>query len=318
MSILCVGELVADIIVGAIPNVEKLPDSVIVDEIRIANGGDALNTAVGLGRLGNQVFFVGKAGNDAFGQQLIDIAKQSGVNTDYVRFSEKCANSKVVALIYADGSRHFLHCPGSNEEFSREDIDLAVMLRCKHLHIGGTFHLPSFDGFGAMNALQQAQSLGLTTSMDVCYDHSGRWLELIRCCLPYLDYFMPSIDEARVMLGIDNVSQLAKEFQLLGAKNIIIKMGEAGSFCCPEQGLPFIHGCYHVDVVDTTGAGDAFVAGLLSGLDDGCTLEQSVLRGTANAAFAVQAMGATTGIGDLNTMLHFINSTDKPAIIYGA
>ena len=308
--------MVADIVVRPVPSMAEMPDSVIVDEIDIVNGGDALNTAVGLGRLGHQVRFIGRAGNDSFGRQIVDIAKAAGVCTDYVCFSKEQANSKVVALIRGDGARHFLHCPGSNQEFCMEDISLEAIKLSDHFHIGGTFHLPSFDGTGAAQALRTAKDMGLTTSMDVAYDHSGRWLETIRGCLPYLDYFLPSLGEAKCMLGLTEPAAIAAALKRLGAKNIIIKMGGHGSYCSPENGQPFICGCYSVDAVDTTGAGDAFVGGFISALDDKKSLPECMIRGTANAAFAVQAVGATTGIPGREILLDFINTTEQPAIKY--
>jgi len=316
MSILCAGEMTADIVVRPIPDLADMPDSIIVDEIGIVNGGDALNTAVNLGRHGHKVYFGGRAGSDSLGRQIVDLAKEAGVCTDYVRFSKDEATSRVVALIRNDGARNFLHCPGANREFCVEDISLEAIKLCGHFHIGGTFHLPAFDGAGAAQALKTAGEYGLTTSMDVAYDHSGRWLDIISCCMPYLDYFLPSIGEAECMLHTTNPAEIAAAFRNLGVKNIIIKMGENGVYCSPENGQPFTCGSYHVNAVDTTGAGDAFVGGFIGALDDGGDLLTCVLRGTANAAFAVQKVGATAGIPNKTTLLNFINSTERPLVKY--
>lgn len=314
MSILCVGEMVADVVVRPVPCIRELPDSVIVDEINIVNGGDALNTAVGLARLGRDVRFVGCAGNDAFGRQIVQLAEEAGVCMSGVRYSETVGNSKVIVLIREDGARNFLHTPGSNQQFCSEDISWEALGQSDHFHIGGTFHLPAFDGEGARQVLRTAQEAGLTTSMDVAYDHSGRWLETIRCCLPYLDYFMPSIGEAEQMLHTAEPRAIAEIFKCLGVKNVIIKMGEAGAYCSPADGKAFTCGCYHVDAVDTTGAGDAFVSGFLAALDRGERIDNCVLYGTANAAFVVQKVGATTGIPSIDELTSFINSTERPVM----
>ena len=311
LSILCVGEMVADIVVRPVPAMDTLPDSVTVEQIEIVNGGDALNTAVGLGRMGYEVAFIGRAGNDEFGRKVIEAARSAGVCMDGVRCSAGRASSKVIALIREDGARNFLHCPGPNEEFCLEDIPEAVMKKHRHFHIGGTFHLPAFDGPGAAEALRRAKALGLTTSMDVAYDHSGRWLETIRCCMPYLDYFLPSLGEAECMLHTKDPGRIAAELKALGAGSVILKMGEEGSYCSPKTGRAFTCGCYAVDAVDTTGAGDAFVGGFIGGLDSGEPLTDCVVRGTAAAAFAVRSVGASTGIPDGRTLSHFINSTER-------
>ena len=106
-------------------------------------------------------------------------------------------------------------------------------------------------------------------------------------------------------------SDIAASLKDLGVRNVIIKMGEEGVYCNPEKDRPFTCGCYHVKAVDTTGAGDAFVGGFIGALDDGESFETSVVRGTAAAAFAVQAVGATAGIPNHENLLNFINSTER-------
>jgi sugar/nucleoside kinase (ribokinase family) len=316
MKILCVGEMVADVVVKPVPVIDFKTDSVIVQEISIKNGGDALNTAVGLGKLSHDVVFIGRAGNDVFGRQIVEIAREAGVNVEHVVFSKTEENSKVIALIREDGERCFLHRVGSNKELCAADIDMKVMEQCGHLHIGGTFHLDTFDGEQAAQVLKCATELGLTTSMDVAYDHSGRWLSLIRCCMPYLTYFVPSLNEAQHMLGSEDCRYITEAFKKEGVKNVIVKLGKEGVYCDPEDGKPFRCGTYDVPVVDATGAGDGFMAGLISGIADGLPLTECVVRGTANAAFVIQAVGATSGVPDRSRLLEFINSTERPEIVY--
>lgn len=317
MSILCVGEMVADIVVRPVPVDVQHCDSTIVDEISIVNGGDALNTSVGLGKLGYDVTFIGKAGRDAFGRMIVDIAEKAGVDISHVKFSQVYDNSKVVALISADGQRSFLHCPGSNKEFSIDDIEEDVLRGKRIFHIGGTFHLPSFDGEkGAARVLAKAQALGLTTCMDVAFDHSGRWLETIGCCLPHLDFFLPSIGEVQEMLHIIDEVEAAQIFKEMGVKNVIIKLGEAGVYCSPQKSRAFYCDCYHVQTVDTTGAGDGFVGGFIGALDSGKCLEDCILEGTANAAFVVQKVGATAGVPTRRELEAFIRNQNVPKVRY--
>lgn len=317
MSILCVGEMVADIVVRPVPADVQQRDSTIVEEISVVNGGDALNTAVGLGRLGHDVAFIGKAGKDDFGRMLVDIARNAGVDVSHVKVSQIYDNSKVVALISADGQRSFLHCPGSNQEFSADDIEEDVLWGKNVFHIGGMFHLPSFDGEkGAAGVLARAQALGAKTCMDVAFDHSGRWLETIGCCLPHLDFFMPSIGEVREMLNISDEVEAARRFKEMGVRNVVIKLGEAGVYCSPQEEKAFYCDCYHVQAVDTTGAGDGFVGGFIGALDSGKCLEDCVLEGTANAAFVVQKVGATAGVPSRAELEAFIRDKNRPKVRY--
>lgn len=316
MGILCAGEMVADIVVRPVPCIDFQTDSIVVDEISVQSGGDALNTAIGLARLGTAVTFVGRAGNDTFGEQLVEIAAKAGVDTAHMRYAEREESSKVIAMIRADGQRCFLHRPGANKEFRPDDVTPAAMSGHGHLHIGGTFHLPAFDGAGAAKLLRTARACGMTTSMDVAHDHEGRWLELIRPCLAHLTWFAPSESEAKHLFGAGDCARVAARCKALGVENVLIKLGADGVYCSSAQGPAFRCAAYDVPVVDTTGAGDGFMAGFLSALDEGLAPEACVLRGSANAAFVIQAVGAVTGVPDRTVLLEFIEQTIQPEIAY--
>ena len=315
MSILCVGEMMADIVVTSAPVIDFSVDSTLVDDIALKNGGDALNVSIGLAKLGASVAFIGKAGNDMFGTYIVDAAKRAGVDVSHVKVSKKLPNSRIIALVRKDGERCFLQCPGSNMEFSTEDIDYKLLADYTHLHIGGTFHLPAFDGEGAASLLAAARAAGLTTSMDVAYDHSGRWLSLIRPCLPHLTWFIPSEGEAECITGSAEPKEVCAFLQKEGVENVIIKRGKAGSYC--RQGTKeFSCGSYDVPVVDATGAGDGFVAGFLNGLQAAMPVEDCVRMGTATAAFVLQAYGATDGVPSATALKDFMDKNVQLEIVY--
>lgn len=88
--------------------------------------------------------------------------------------------------------------PGTSAEFSLDDVDLSLLDHVDLLQIGGTFHLPRFDGDGAAELLRTAREKGVITCMDVTKDRTGRWDQIIHPCYRYLDYFLPSIEQAGV------------------------------------------------------------------------------------------------------------------------
>ena len=309
MDILCVGEIVADIVVRPVPDIDFSVDSMKVEEISIKNGGDAMNTSINLARLSNDVAFIGKVGRDYFGSLLVDTAKASGVNMDSMAYTSSFLTSRVIALIKENGERCFLHYVGTNNHLEYDDINLSLLDQCKFLHIGGTFHLPKFDGKGAAKLLKLAKEKGVLTTMDVCWDHSGRWAETIKPCFPYLDYFIPSMNEAKHIADTEDIHEIAAYFHRHGVKTVIIKLGENGSYCNTGT-CAFYCGRYTVETVDTTGAGDAFVSGLLSGLNRGYDIEKCVKMGTAVAAFVIQKTGATDGTPDLETLQNFMNNNN--------
>ena len=310
MGIICVGEMVADIVVHPVDAIDFTVDSMLVDDIALKSGGDALNVSLNLAKLGVPVSFQGKAGNDMFGQFLLDNAERTGVDVSRCSRSEKRPNSKVVGLVRENGERCFLHYHGSNEELKLDDIDQGLFSTAEHLHIGGFYHLPEFDGNPAAALLKAAKEAGLTTSMDVAWSQKGKWRELISPSLPYLDYFIPSLNEAQEITGAEKPEEIAAILADHGVSVVILKLGSAGSFCRTAE-RSFYSGAFPSPALDTTGAGDAFVSGILTGLYRKMNIEDAITLGTAVADFVVRKLGATDGTPDFETVSNFIQTQEE-------
>lgn len=315
MNVLCVGEMMVDIIVRPVRQVSFANDSAPVDEITVKSGGDANNNAIDLCKLGNTVKYVGRVGNDVLADHVVSLAREQGVDMSHIVRSPDTAQTKSLILIDEQGDRTFLQFPGTSAQFSLEDVDLALLDWADILQIGGTFHLPLFDGAGAAALLRMAQEKGIVTSMDVTSDRTGRWNEIIEPCYPHLDYFLPSIEQAELIARTSDPREIVRFFQDRGVKNVAVKLGRRGSYCA-GGGKAFFCACYDVPVVETTGAGDAFVSGFLTGVGRGFSLEDCVRFGTAASAFVIQAVGATTGMGTFDALKQFIEHRKGLEIIY--
>lgn len=308
MDVLCVGEMLVDIIVRPVGDVVFDGGCSMAEQIVWKTGGDAFNNAVILSKLGNVVGYVGRVGNDYAGQFLLEEGKRQGVMMDFVVPSQS-PHTKMNILLNEAGERAFFYYPGTSREFCFEDIDLELLGQSKIVQVGGTFHLPAFDGDGTERLFWEAHKRNVLTSMDVTKDFSGRWNEVICSCYQYLDYFLPSIDQAIAIAKTENVPDIADFFLERGVKNVIIKLGAEGSYF-KNQEMSFYCGCYQVPVAETTGAGDAFVAGFLTGLLKGYGPMQCVQTATAVSAFVVQQIGATEGVRPFHEVLAFIKSRE--------
>ena len=307
MDVLCVGETLTDIITRPVSNTVFNNDSTNVQEILLKTGGDALNNSVDLAVIGNSVAYVGRIGADVCGDFIMDVCIKAGIDMSHAIRSDS-PHGKMNILIDREGNRAFFYYPGVSAEFTLADVDLSLLRQCRVLQLSSTFHLPAFDGAkGAAPLLKMAQEAGVITSMDVTKDPTGRWNEILAPCYPYLDYFLPSVEQAELLAGTDDVETMADFFLAEGVKCAVIKLGNRGCFCKTME-TAFYCGCYDVTVVETTGAGDAFVAGFLSGVLRGRTLEDCVRLGTAASAHVIQCVGANTGIRDLDTLQMFIQS----------
>ena len=110
--------------------------------------------------------------------------------------------------------------------------------------------MPRFDGAPMANVLREAQSLGITTSLDTAYDATGRWMETLEPCLSYVDMFMPSIVEAQYLTGISDAREIAQFLRNnYGIHTIVIKMGEDGSYASTPAAEHFAP-AYPVNAID--------------------------------------------------------------------
>lgn len=293
MDILCVGQLVLDILCRPVASLPEDTDTQIVETIEMNCGGDGLNVAMNLARLGEKIAMVGRVGQDGFGAFLRQRMEAAGVDIRGLISDGEGHTDACVALIDAKGDRNFLYAPGVNRHFTAADVADAQIPEEGLLHIGGTFLLPGLDGEGTAELFRRAHARGSRTSMDATHDASGRWMELIRPCLPHLDVFLPSEMEARSITRQDKPEAMAEVLLAAGVKTVIIKLGEQGCYVTDGQEA-FFQAAYPVRAVDTTGAGDAFVAGFLHGRAQGHGIRECARIGCAAGAITVQSVGANT------------------------
>lgn len=308
MRVVCAGEMLVDIMAYPVEAAAFSNNTCLVENIRISSGGDANNNAVNFAKLGQEAVYLGRVGCDDMGGYVVSQARRAGVNMDYITRSPDACQTKSLILVNAEGDRTFFQYPGTSSEFCFEDCDLAALDGADLLQISGTFHLPRFDGEGAARLLRAAKERGLLTSMDVTSDRSGRWKGIIDACYPHLDYFLPSIEQASQIAETEDPREIADFFLSRGVKNVAVKLGSRGSYFKNSE-TAFYGGTYQgLRIVETTGAGDAFCAGFLTGVGMRLPPRDCVTLGTACAAFVIQAAGATSGMKSLAEIQAFISA----------
>lgn len=312
-KIACVGILVADVIVE---KVLRYPEKGVlenVNSITMHNGGNAMTAAINLKKLGVESLLVGMVGNDMFGQFLKSRLSEAGVDTNGIKVSPDVQTSASVLMIDESGERSFFHCKGTNAVFCEKDIDYSIIEECDAVFVTGTFLMDNFDGEETMKFLRRCKQMGKTTFLDVCWDSKNLWGKLLDMSMPYIDYLMPSIDEAVLIAGKENVEEIADVFVSKGAKNVVIKMGSKGSYLreeSEEKGRifpPF----FVENPVDTTGAGDSFCSGFLASFARDEKAEKCMEFANATGACCVTEKGATTGIKTYEETIDFIKSKKK-------
>ncbi len=309
-KVACVGILVADVIVEPVTSYPEKGVLEPVNSITMHNGGNAMTASINLRKLGIESVMVGMVGDDIFGDFLIRKLNESGVDTKGLKVSNKTQTSASVLMIDKTGERSFFHCTGTNAVFSCDDIDYSALDGCDMVFVTGSFLMDNFDGEGTMQFLKKCKEMGKTTFLDVCWDAKGQWGKLLDMSMPYIDYFMPSIDEAVLIAGKESPEEAADEFVSRGVKNVIIKLGSKGSYLRKEgedKGRifpPF----YIENPVDTTGAGDSFCSGFLAAFASGKELEDCMVFANAVGSQCVTAKGATTGIKTFGETEEFVKN----------
>ena len=304
-QIACLGILVADVVGKTIDAFPEKGTLAAVERMELHAGGCAANTGIGLAKLGVEVAVLGKAGRDGFGDFLVQTMQKAGVGTRGVVQGGHEATAATMVAVDAQGERTFLHYPGANAIFDAGDVDWSLIAPVDILHIAGPFLMPRFMGDDCAAVLRRARELGKTTTLDTVWDFTGRWMSVLEPSLPYLDYILPSLEEARRLTGRDAPREIAQVFLDRGVGVVGLKMGEQGAYVRTASGDELTIPPFAVTAIDALGAGDAWAAGYLCGLVHGWDLERTARFANATGACAVQALGATTGIMSFDATLQF-------------
>ena len=303
MDVLSLGIYVVDVLGRPIDQFPEKGKLALFDELEIHTGGCANNVAIALARLGISAGAMGKVGTDAFGDLILQGLVDNDIDTAGMQQDSTASTSFTFVAVASDGERTFYHYIGANGELCEADLNWEIIKNTKILHIAGALVMPRFDGAPMANVLREAKALGINTSLDTAYDATGKWMETLEPCLPYVDMFMPSIVEAQLLTGLSDYREITQFLRdNYGIHTIGIKMGENGSYASTPD-AEYLAPAYPVNAVDATGAGDAYVAGFLAGTIMDWDLKATAELASATGAACVTAIGTTAGIQNLEETL---------------
>ncbi len=259
-----------------------------VDRIDLRVGGAAGITGATLARLGEDVLVVGCVGDDALGALALEELRGYGVDTRYVLPIADSATGTSIAFEAPGRDRSFLISLASLAAFEPSMVP-EVALQASFVLFCGYFNLPSMRGQPTADLLRRVKEAGGTTLLDTGWDHDG-WpdatREEIALLLPLVDVFLPNEDEAEHVTGESNSLIAAVALAERSAGWVVVKLGESGCLAASARGEVHRVGAPTVEVVDTTGAGDAFNAGLMRAMSSGEAYPDA-LRGAVRVASAV-------------------------------
>ncbi|MFP4178017.1 MAG: carbohydrate kinase family protein [Acholeplasmataceae bacterium] len=286
----------ADLHVNRIDEYPETGTLSLVDSITMHSGGCAVNVAIDLAKMGIDARLCAPLGNDIFGQFLKAELDRNRIDRANLITSDEDATSTSIVLINEAGERSFIHRTGINATFRKDRIEPSFLDDLDILLVTGVFLMDAFDRYDLALYLKTAKSRGIYTVVDTAWDPKDEWYSLIKDALPYIDLFMPSIDEAQNITGRTTPEDCSRWLRSKGAHDIVIKLGKKGSFALTGDQSYYKKPFLVENPVDTTGAGDAFVSGVIAGLSQSMDLEEAIILGNALGSYAVEAEGASSNI----------------------
>lgn len=313
-EIICAGMVVVDVLVEGVADMPRTGETARVSGVSLATGGDAMNEAMALARLGNRVGLMGLIGDDPQGHFVLDRCAAAGIATDGLVSDPARPTTTGLVLIGQDGERSFLSPRDTTiAAFGPEHVDPGLIRPgLRALSIGSLFTSARFDLEALTPLLREAKSVGAITVADMVMDQDGYGLDALAGALPYVDYIAPSELEATLFTGLTDPAAIAADFRRRGVPNLVLKRGAAGATAFigeTEVSVP----AFNVRAVDTTGAGDTFVAGLVHGLVHGFPVDRALRFASATAALSVQAVGAGAGLKSLAQVESFLLAREASA-----
>src|SRR5947209_9547246 len=241
--------------------VEAIPEGqsgTLIEQIRITPAGSAGGTAITLAKLGFEVSSVGAIGRDDLGDVLVHGLERFGVDCSGLVRRDDVQTSATTLPIRANGDRPALHVIGANATFGIDDVPWEVVEAADVLHLGG----PEFVAEFAPEILRRAREAGAKTSTDLLADGWPELLDMVAPALEHVDYFFPNEDQAKKLTGADDEEEAGRALVERGAGLVAMTLGARGSLLVSADGAEPVP-AFEVDVVGTTGCGDAFVAGFM-------------------------------------------------------
>jgi len=269
-----------------------------LDSMTMSTGGNVANVGIDLSKLGFQVAAITRIGNDALGRFLLHEFKQHRLGTRGVRVDRTAQTSSTFVAIGTDGERTFLHTRGCLANFCISDVleNLSLVRRAKIFAFGYLGLLPEMEeDFETL-----FRTIKRKTGASILLDTGGNprtQPQRLASFIRYIDYFIPSYEEAVLLTGRKKPEDIIRYLYDKGAPNVVgVKMGARGCFIATSQGTEHIPAVPVKRVVDTTGAGDAFVAGFLASIIRGFNPFEAAQIGNAVAAECITAVGASSAI----------------------
>jgi sugar/nucleoside kinase (ribokinase family) len=304
------GTFVADIIgrpVNLNSNIE--PGSLrMIDEIKLFTGGLGCNLSIDLAKLNNKVGVIGRVGDDNWKDLFFSALEKVGIDYSNVKIDTENHSAATMVCVDGSGERTFFHVGGAHMAVNAEDLlsKIDYIKKTKFFALGYYGCMPSLEP----DLPFVLREIKTKTDAKVLLETAGfvkPTLDDLSRSLPFLDFWLPSYEEGKILTGESDLNKIVKKFREAGAGKIVgIKLGADGCFLTDHENSFKVDSYKVKNVIDTTGAGDSFLAGIITGYLKGMNLSDMGKFANMVGACAVQSLGASSGIKSFEETLKMV------------
>lgn len=307
-DVVVIGELNVDLILNQIDQFPVVGKEVLSRNMNLTLGSSSAIFASNLSTLDIKTSFVGKVGQDNFGDLVITSLSSRGVDTTNIIRDDVHQTGATIVLNFGE-DRAMVTYPGAMEHLRLEDVQEQVLQRARHLHMSSVF-LQSGLTSNLEALFKKAKDLGLTTSIDPQWDPAEDWAINLEKLLPYVDVFMPNTAE---LMAFTNSGDLQEGIERLKpyANTLVVKNGSAGAYGWQGERLVHQPAFLNKQVVDSIGAGDSFDAGFISKYIQRKPLQECLEFGALCGAVNTTRSGGTTAFENLDLVKSIAQSSFK-------
>jgi sugar/nucleoside kinase (ribokinase family) len=308
-DVLVVGELNVDLILNQIEKFPEIGKEILAGQMNLTMGSSSAIFASNLSTLGTTVAFIGKLGNDNFGDHIISSLKARGVETKFILRSADHSTGATIVLNFGE-DRAMVTYPGAMKYLSIADVPV---MTSRHLHMSSIFLQTGLTN-DLVTLFRKAKESGLTTSIDPQWDPAEKWDVDLERLLPYVDVFMPNMKELCLLTktkSLEDALHVVKPF----ARIVVIKNGSDGAYLWDGSQLIHQASFLNQEVVDSIGAGDSFNSGFIHKYLQEKPLRECLEFGALTGAINTTRAGGTTAFENLDLVRSIAQSTFNYVLI---
>ena len=292
-EVVCIGFCCVDVLIRGLGEIDRSREGIPAEKITMWIGGDAMNEAYVLKHLGNRVKLLTGLADDGAAKFIRAVLDEAGIDYSLSYQMQDSDTTIACPVVFQDAERSIINAGLSDS--LRFMIDPATMPKARVVSLASLFMPPLDKPQQVLEVARQAKANGSIVCADMMWTEGVSNLETFREVWQYIDYFFPNEDEAAKLTGKDDPEEMAKTLLDYGVGCVVIKVGKQGCLATNRKGAILVPP-YLVKAKDTTGAGDNFAAGFITGLMDGQDLKNCCRYANAAASIAIQFDGASTGI----------------------